>query len=67
MLNADYDMPKIIGFGGNKITKIIAPIIQTVSFNYREAGETSVEVLQNILNGEEVKKLNVIDTHFEEQ
>lgn len=67
VLNADYDMPKIVGFGGNKITKIIAPIIQTVSFNYRDAGEISVEVLQNILNGEEVKKLNVIDTHFEEQ
>ena len=41
VLNADYDMPKLLAFG-NKITKIIAPIIQTVSFNYRE-GETSVE------------------------
>ena len=59
VLNADT-MPKIISFGGNKITKLSHLLYKQFRLII-EAGETSVEVLQNILNGEEVKKLNVID------
>ncbi|MBO3077863.1 LacI family DNA-binding transcriptional regulator [Mammaliicoccus vitulinus] len=65
LLKAEGMMPTIIGFGGNKITEIVAPTIQTVKFKYNLAGETAVDVLNKCINNQPVEKLSVIDTYFE--
>ncbi|CAG7913091.1 MULTISPECIES: LacI family DNA-binding transcriptional regulator [Mammaliicoccus] len=65
LLKREVDMPTIVGFGGNKMTEIVAPHIGTVKFNYYLAGETAVHVLNKSINQETVEKLNIIGTQFE--
>ncbi|WP_323704298.1 LacI family DNA-binding transcriptional regulator [Mammaliicoccus sp. Dog046] len=65
LLTKHIEIPTIIGFGGNKITNIVAPTIQTVNFQYQLAGETAVEILNKCINNLAVKKQSTISTHFE--
>ena len=43
----------IYGFGGDPMTQIVSPVIQTVSYNYFEAGEQALKEINQLLKGEQ--------------
>lgn len=44
------------GFGGYEVTSIVSPSITTVKYGYKELGETAVNQLFHLINGEKTEK-----------
>lgn len=44
---------QIYGFGGDPLTQLVTPTIQTVHFNYYQAGQQAMEEIQQILHNTE--------------
>ena len=40
----------IFGFGGDPMTQVVSPVIETICFNYQEAGEQALKEINQLLN-----------------
>ncbi|WP_278926553.1 LacI family DNA-binding transcriptional regulator [Staphylococcus auricularis] len=57
--------PHIIGFGGDPMTEVVSPAIQTVHYHYKEAGEVAMRQLAECIQGNTIKAHIEIDVTLE--
>ena len=46
----DLSPQAIFGFGGDPMTQVVSPIIETIHLNYKEAGEQALKEINQLLN-----------------
>lgn len=46
----DLSPHAIFGFGGDPMTQVVSPIIETIHLNYKEAGEQALKEINQLLN-----------------
>ncbi|WP_251518346.1 MULTISPECIES: LacI family DNA-binding transcriptional regulator [Staphylococcus] len=61
----DYEdklqQPLIVGFGGDPVTEIVTPAINTVEYHFVEAGEIAMSKLQRSIKNQQKDDISVVD------
>ena len=56
----------ICGFGGSSMTQMVAPVIQTIAYQYDQAGKLAMKQLHRIMQGAQLHTQTTVDVCFYE-